>query len=177
MSRQRTWVTFVAAVVGVPALALGCLAAYGAFLVPREHVASKEVELPMPPEQLFDVVTHFEQYPCWRTGVEKIELSEDGFEEFGAEGSMRYVVEESRAPDLLRTRIADETLPFGGTWTYEIEAKGEGSMLRITEHGFIENVMFRAGASFFMDPTASMTLVQQDLTERGAECAKSMPSD
>jgi hypothetical protein len=46
-------------------------------------------------------------------------------------------------PRLLRMRIADAELPFGGTWTYEIRPADGGSTLTITEDGEVYNPIFR----------------------------------
>jgi hypothetical protein len=160
----------VGAVLGVPALALGCLALYGAFVVPREHEAGVEIVLEAAPDEVFATIGDFEGYPCWRTGVERVELVEGGFIEHGGDSSMRYVVEERVGGERLVVRIADEALPFGGTWTYEIMPEEPGTRLRITERGHIDGAFLRAGASFFMDMTAGMRLVQADLAEKGPEC-------
>jgi hypothetical protein len=47
-------------------------------------------------------------------------------------------------------------LPFGGTWTYEIEPAGAGSTLTITERGEIYNPIFRFMARFVFGHTATM---------------------
>ena len=51
-------------------------------------------------------------------------------------------------PSRLVTRIADEELPFGGSWTFELRPDGAGTLLTITERGFVKNVIFRALARY-----------------------------
>ena len=70
--------------------------------------------------------------------------------------SMTYEVAEESAPSRLVTRIADKNLPFGGTWTYEIEPAEGGCVLRITERGEIYNIIFRFVARFFLGYASSM---------------------
>lgn len=41
------------------------------------------------------------------------------------------------------TAIADESLPFGGTWTWQLAPEGAGCALRITEDGFVKPAPFR----------------------------------
>ena len=43
----------------------------------------------------------------------------------------------------LVTRIVDDGLPFGGTWTWEIRPAAGGSEVTITEDGVIKNAFFR----------------------------------
>ena len=67
------------------------------------------------------------------------------------------------------TRIADRSLPFGGTWTYEITAEAGGSALRITEEGEVYNVIFRFMARFVFGYTATMEGVLRDAGRRFGE--------
>ncbi len=54
-------------------------------------------------------------------------------------------------------RIADDSLPYGGTWTFELApAEGGGTTLTITEDGFVEPAIFRALARFVFGYHATM---------------------
>ncbi|HZD05714.1 MAG TPA: hypothetical protein VE173_12380, partial [Longimicrobiales bacterium] len=44
--------------------------------------------------------------------------------------------------------IADEGLPFGGTWTYVLEPDAGGTRVTLTEDGEIYNPFFRFMARF-----------------------------
>jgi hypothetical protein len=59
-------------------------------------------------------------------------------------------------PSLLVARIADPSLPFGGTWTYRISPAAGGSELSITEDGEVYNPIFRFMARFVFGYTATM---------------------
>ena len=50
----------------------------------------------------------------------------------------------------LVTKIADPKLPFGGTWTYEVQPDGTGSAVTITEDGEVYNPIFRFVSKFIM---------------------------
>jgi hypothetical protein len=63
---------------------------------------------------------------------------------------------ESRPPHKLVSRIADPTLPFGGTWTYDIARTGDGATLTITEDGFVTSPIFRFVAKFVMGHHATI---------------------
>jgi hypothetical protein len=57
---------------------------------------------------------------------------------------MILIVTEERGPNLLRTTIdAPPGAPFGGTWVYELTPSGGGTVLQITEEGWIDNALFR----------------------------------
>ena len=53
-------------------------------------------------------------------------------------------------------RIADDTLPFGGTWTYELAPEGAGTRLTITEDGVVRNVVFRFLSRWVFSHTATL---------------------
>jgi len=60
-------------------------------------------------------------------------------------------------------RIADPKLPFGGSWTYQIEPIGSGTELTITENGEVYNPLFRFVSRFIMGHTATIEKYQRDL--------------
>ena len=71
---------------------------------------------------------------------------------------------EDVAAKRLAVRIADRSLPFGGSWTYDVTpAPGGGSELRISEDGEIYNVIYRFVSRFFLGYTASMESYLRDL--------------
>ena len=79
-----------------------------------------------------------------------------------------YAVERVDPPRELVLRIADERLPYGGTWTFRLSPAGDGgSDLAITEDGFIENLAFRTMARFVFGYEATMNGFLTDLEARG----------
>jgi len=50
----------------------------------------------------------------------------------------------------------DETLPFGGTWTFDLTSQGEGTDLTITENGDVHNPIFRFVSRFIIGHDASI---------------------
>lgn len=52
-------------------------------------------------------------------------------------------VEILEPPHRMRTRILDDDIPFGGTWTWELASENGGCRVRITEEGFIDAPSFR----------------------------------
>ena len=52
-------------------------------------------------------------------------------------------IAEESAPTRLRTVIEDTGAPFGGEWIYRITPEGAGSVLEVTEEGWVSNPVFR----------------------------------
>jgi uncharacterized protein YndB with AHSA1/START domain len=78
------------------------------------------------------------------------------WKESGSNGDITFELEETVPPSRLRTRIADPSLPFGGTWTYEVTPSGSGTRVRITEHGEVYNPVFRVLSRFVFGHTATL---------------------
>jgi hypothetical protein len=67
-----------------------------------------------------------------------------------------YELIENTAPVKRVTRIADQKLPFGGTWTYQLSPTAAGTELRITEDGEVYNPIFRFVSRYIMGHTATI---------------------
>lgn len=63
---------------------------------------------------------------------------------------------EANPPRKLVTRISDRSLPFGGTWTYELKPSNMGTELTITEDGEVYNPLFRFVSKFVIGHTATI---------------------
>jgi hypothetical protein len=98
---------------------------------------------------VFAAITDWRQFLSWRkdlTAVEEFTAPDGrkGWVETSSWGRMPLVVEQSEPGRLFAGRIADDTLPFGGTWTHRLEAlPGDGTKLATTEDGFIKPAHFR----------------------------------
>ena len=139
------------------------------YALPQGHVVSRDDTLPGPQGQVFSLITDVAQQPSWRTGVTGVDvLSTDPLKWREHQGSdaILFEVVESRPPDLLRVRIADPDLPFGGTWTYELHPDGNGTKLRITEQGEVFNPIFRFVSRFVFGHTATVDRYMADLRRR-----------
>lgn len=147
-------------VVGGLILLVALVAVVGLFL-PREHRAGCRVRLRAAPEVVHRLLTDVEGYARWRPDVRAVRRLEprDGqavFLEETAEGPRTYAVEREEPPRLLVLRIADDDLPYGGTWTFRTAPEGAGSTLTVTEDGFVSNPLFRALARFVFGNHATM---------------------
>jgi hypothetical protein len=142
------WIVIVAAVFVI----IVCVTLAVGWLLPVQHVASRRATFGVPPEIVWKLITDVEGFPEWRD-VKRVERlpDRDGkpvWVEESRTGKLTLAIERIEPPRLLVGRIADPSLPFGGTWTYEITPTPEGSALRITENGEIYNPIFRVMARF-----------------------------
>jgi hypothetical protein len=70
--------------------------------------------------------------------------------------AIAFAAEEMVPNHRLVTRIVDRGLPFGGSWTYELEPSGDGTRITITENGEVYNPVFRFVSRFVMGHTATI---------------------
>lgn len=131
----------------------------GGAMLPKAHTVSRSITLAQPPETVWNLIT---SAPTWRPQVKKYEElpAHDGhrmWRETDKGGqTIAYEAIESVPPHRLVTRIADPSLPFGGTWTYDITPVGAGSSLTITENGEVYNPVFRFVSRYIMGHTATV---------------------
>jgi hypothetical protein len=152
--RAMFWVGIAAG--GLVGLVL--LAALAGSMVERHHVASVRVRIAAPPPEVWATVRDFGAWKEWNPAVKGMERlpDRDGKERWrlsDATGGFPSLVEVSTPPSagnpgVLRTRIDDPDLPFGGTWTWEVAPDGAGAAVTITEDGEIRNPIFRLLARF-----------------------------
>ena len=140
---------------GVAAL-IGAVVLIGSML-PHDHTATRCARFHKPADAVFAIVTGPGD---WRPELAKWERLDDRhFVETTRRGGhrMRMEILESKAPTRYVTRIDDPSLPFGGTWTFEITpADYGGCSLRIREDGFVRNPIFRFISHYFMGHHATM---------------------
>lgn len=146
------WMVIVVIVLGLIAVAAAIAAMIGSRL-PRAHTASGERLLNVAPDTLWRTLTDVDAFPSWRPDVKRVQRLPDrdgktAWAEEGRTGKLTFVFERLDPPSVIVSRIADPTLPFGGTWTLTITPKSAGSLLHIREDGEIYNPLFRFMARF-----------------------------
>jgi uncharacterized protein YndB with AHSA1/START domain len=128
-------------------------------LLPQKHTDSRTVSLHHPAETVWSLIsappnwrpdiTHYQELPpheghrMWRETDKHNQ-------------TITYEAIESTPPHRLVTKIADPSLPFGGTWTYEIAPAGDSCTLTITENGEVYNPLFRFVSHFIIGQTATL---------------------
>jgi hypothetical protein len=145
--------TWLAIVVGLAALAIALVALVGSRL-PRHHVAVRSVRLRQPVQAVWDVIADPLLGASWRGELRSVERLPDRegrlvWREIGRKGdalTLELVTDEP--PRRRVVRIADPSLPFGGTWTYELAPDGDAVRVTITENGEVRNPVFRFLARF-----------------------------
>jgi hypothetical protein len=144
------------------------------YMLPKSHVASVSARFAAPPDSIWTSLTDVAAFPSWRPGVSRVELLPDengqrGWREIGNHDAVPYRVVESDSPRRLVTRIADQNLPYGGSWTYELTPDGSGTRLTIIENGEVYNPIFRVVSRFILGHTATMEGVLRALGTRHGE--------
>lgn len=126
------------------------------YSLPVKHRASAAATVKASPEALFALITDVDGFASWRSDLKSVEVlpSTDGkkrFREVTGNGPITFVIESAEPNKRLVTRIDDKTLPFGGSWTYELVPTADGrTMLRITEDGEVYNPLFRFVSRFIV---------------------------
>jgi hypothetical protein len=164
-----------AAIFGLLLFSLVIVVGVGAVL-PKGHSATRVIELSRPPEEVWEVLTDFEGQAAWRTDITAVRRKEgaspETWIEAGPNGEMPLATTEAVAPRRLVRTIADPSLPFGGTWTYELTPSGSGTKLTITEDGEVYNPVFRFVSHYFLDQSATIERVMRALAAHFKEPAR-----
>lgn len=142
-------------------------------LLPVAHTATAERVVQGEPEEVWRVMTDIEGFADWRPGLDSAERLEERagrpvWREHGSTGSMTMEVVERFPPRRMVARIADEGLPFGGTWTYELEPADGGTRAVLTEDGEVYSPFFRFMARFVFGHDATMRSYLDGLESRMA---------
>lgn len=154
--------------------ALAAVTVIGAFL-PREHRAQRAAEFHQQPDAMWAAITDFPAMAGWMPGVSAVVPAEPApgplprWTLRTTEGDMTIEVLEADAPHRLVTRIVEDELPFGGTWTYDISPVDGGSRLVITEDGWISNPLFRFFARYVFGVNRTMDDALRGLGESFGE--------
>jgi len=165
---------------GLLVLAVLIVCAIG-YMLPKSHIASVSARFAAPPDSIWTSLTDVPAFPKWRPGLSRVDLLPDengqrGWREFGKNDAVTYRVVESVPPRRLVTRIADQNLPYGGSWTYELTPDGPGTRLTITENGEVYNPIFRFVSRFVLGYTSTMEGVLRALGTKHGETVAPEPA-
>lgn len=136
--------------------------------MPVKHTATGEATFKSSPDSLYQLITDVDHFPQWRSSVKSVERLPDSagkkrFREVGSDGTILYEVDSAVPGQRLVTRIADKSLPFGGSWTHELIPRGDSTTLRITENGEVYNPIFRFVSRFIFGHSATIEKYLTDL--------------
>ena len=111
-------------------------------LMPREHRATRALQLKAAPEAVWTILADHAREPQWRPElaacVPQAERHGHPVWEDRLRNGQRIVqetLERVEGRRLVR-QVVNQPL-FGGTWTWELAPEGSGSVLRITEEGWM----------------------------------------
>ncbi|MEP7327256.1 MAG: SRPBCC family protein [Gemmatimonadota bacterium] len=139
------WVILVAGVI----VGIGLLMVVIGLLLPRNHIATSQVELKQPIDSVWATVRALGDTPSFWPELKSASRMPDveGKETWGQTMkngfNLPLVIDEERPPNLLVTRIVAKHAPFGGVWRYSLEPVNSGTRITVTEDGWVSNPMFR----------------------------------
>src|SRR5215831_20533907 len=120
------WLIYVAGVVALVGIAVIVIGA----MLPRKHSVSRTARVPLAPDALYAILSDVSRYPSWRPELKSLQRLPDRnglpawIEETG--GMKIPMTFDVMQPRFLVARIDTADLPFGGTWSYRIEALPAG---------------------------------------------------
>lgn len=143
-------------------------------LLPRDHVARMTLDVRAGVDAVWALVSDFADTPRWRAAVAGLEMGDpvEGrmrFVEVAKQGRTPFEVMAQEAPSRQVVRVIDDGMPFGGTWTWELEPTVGGTRVTITEEGFVRNPVFRIMSRIAFPPTATMDAYLRDLARELGE--------
>ncbi|ATQ41392.1 SRPBCC family protein [Caulobacter mirabilis] len=140
------------------ALVAGGVALLG-LTAPRDHVATGEAVIGKPPAAVAGLIRDPSGYSVWRKGVAVSDIRREGGAVFWRETShgdaVDYRLEEEIADAGFRSTILTKG-PWGGYWIITLTPEGAGTRVRITERGFVDNLIFRGLGRFAYRYDASL---------------------
>ena len=165
------WILFTGGAIAAVVIAVVVIG----MLLPKAHAARRSVRLKYSADAVWALIAGDQSWrPELRTSEPVNSASgQRAWKETDKHGqTITYETVESVAPRRLVTRIADRNLPFGGTWTYEIQPEAGGSTVTITENGEVYNPIFRFVSRFVMGHTATIDAYLKALRTRLDEGGK-----
>jgi hypothetical protein len=160
--------------IGWTAGGLGALAALAlavGFLLPVRHTATVSRTVAGSADEVWATITNVEEFATWRTDIERAVPLEPiegwpAWREEGPSGTLTFAMTAAEPGRRLSTRIVDEGLPFGGSWTYVLEPATGGTLVTITEDGFVTNPVYRLVSRFFIGHESAMNTYLDALEAR-----------
>lgn len=144
----------------------------GGALLPADHIATGSIVVAQTRDAVWAEIRDIGTLPTWRPSVTAVDVLEGPpdaptrWSERSGSDALRFVLEACEHGRMVRTRIDDDTLPFGGTWTIELSDEAGGTRVRITERGVVKSPPFRFIAKFAIGHSATL---RGYLTDLGAK--------
>jgi uncharacterized protein YndB with AHSA1/START domain len=161
------WIVWIVAGIAIA----GALVVVIGYSLPKGHTATASTHVAMPPEAVYSILTDVDKYPSWRPGVKTLTRQPDregrpAWTEEVSGMKIPLYFETMERPSRLVARIADPSLPFGGTWTYRMAPAVGGTQVTITEDGEVYNPFFRFMSRFVFGYQATLDEFVKNLKGR-----------
>lgn len=168
------WILFTT--VGLLVLTFGVAYGVGSAL-PVGHTSTVTVTIGAPPNQVWEAITNYEQFPDWRPEVSQVKPgpTTDGqpsWTEVTKYGELPLQVLVSEPSRRLETKIDGSKLPFGGKWSWTLESEGDKTKVTITENGEVYNPLFRFMSKFIFGHETTLKTYASNLSAKFAKEAK-----
>lgn len=136
--------------------------------LPREHVAVVRARYAAPLAAVWALLSDPYAASTWRKDVKRVEKLPDinghpAWKEESGFGLITYELVESTEGVSRTTRIADESLPFGGQWEHRLTPSGSGTELVITERGHVKPALFRFLSRYVFGYTSTLKGLMTEL--------------
>jgi hypothetical protein len=157
------WLLIIVIVIAAPIVIMYLIG----YFMPVQHVSSHTVLLNAAPEQVWNILQDHRQYATWRSDVKKVEVKDSlHWTETTTNGTLSFESEIAKPNALFHSKIVNQNLPFGGSWTYELVPDNGSTRLTITEHGEVYNPIFRFMSKYVFGHEATLKKFGQDLSKK-----------
>lgn len=145
--------------------------------IPREHVAAVSAAYQASPAEVWALISQPAQAAAWCSDLTSVEMTPviDGrmqWKETSRHGVISYEMVSQQPTVSQITRITDVTLPYGGHWEYHLVPSGNGTVLSITERGFVNPLIFRLLSRTVFSLTGTMQAYHRSLAARLGEASQ-----
>jgi uncharacterized protein YndB with AHSA1/START domain len=157
------------AVVGL----LAAMSVVGSF-VPVDQREDRAIDVERGPQEVWRLLSRFEEYPGWLPGVETSRLISETpeaqlWEQAGPGGTMTIEVSSIVPGRGFRSRVVGEGVPFSSSWSYELLPLESGTRIVLTQESSIPGRIDRFFARFVFGRThAAETFLEAVAEELGS---------
>lgn len=140
-------------------------------MLPREHSVERSRLIAASPDDVFARIADLQSRVQWVPGLKSVSIEPGGrfYTEVHGMGPLRMEILDITPPMRMVTRIADEKLEFGGTWTITVMPEGRGARVTVREDGFVKSLVFRFFARYVFGHTRTMDRFLSGLAGQFAE--------
>jgi hypothetical protein len=145
--------------------------------LPEEHVASLTLRLSQPQRLVWETVSDLGGHKNWAKGETKVERLADRdnhevWRQHMGRNSFVLLTAECHPPQRLVRTIDDDNKFFSGDWTYELSPDGEGTRVKLTEHGRVSSSVARAMMHYLFGEKTYMRKHLVSLAQKFGEQAR-----